>query len=102
MKLEFLNEPLIDENAEIIHEKDENSPIVTLRDALSRSLNHLSENTNASAEVKYKRYKALKKLSEDENDWSVEELALIKEAVGQFPWVPWAHGYICDLIDGNI
>lgn len=99
MKLANLFEPLINQDGKVVHETDEASPIVSLKDALARSLNHLQDAANP--DVKYKRYRALRKLEKDDAEWTVEELALIKESVGQFPWSPWAHGYICDLIDAK-
>jgi hypothetical protein len=79
--------------------KDGEGNPITLHDAVVRSLEN-PEETTLNGEQKYRRYQLIKKLDrKPESDFSAEEVSLMKEAVGRFPWLPFVHGVICDLLD---
>jgi hypothetical protein len=44
----------------------------------------------------------MKMLSQEENpDFTIEQLKVMKDSVGAFPFVPYLHGVVIDMIDGK-
>ena len=100
MKLD-LTTTFTDRNGRAIVKTGEESKgqVMTLSDVLMLALDWFEDPKSATGEQKYKRYKIIEKVKDGEDDFTVEEVMTMKEAVSAHPFVPFVHGQIVDLLD---
>lgn len=98
MKIDF-SQTIKTQEGDIIYLDDKKKEPVTLKGVLERSLNFGEAPAAITAEQKYKRYLIFKRLSQEGVDFSAEEVSMMKQAVGEFPWLPWILGSVWDMLD---
>ena len=86
-----LQEVVVDEN------KVETKKDLTL---LTVAQNSLLNGDKLSATAKYERYKLMLKLEDSETDLSIEDVKLIKDAIGE-SYSIWIVGVAWDILEGK-
>lgn len=85
-----------------LHESEKEP--MTLKEAILASLDFMgSEKMDIS--LKSSRGKLIRKImasDEKEIEFKSDELAQMKKAVGEYPWLPFIHETICELIDSDL